>query len=341
MSYRWELTDDCKDSGWKVWCLPIEILEIGCRGFSGQSTWKCLKLLGIIGKVRKDLIKCAENHAQEASRWIFNKRNDEWQSRPKQIHTEKAVKVTPSKNLKVPREKRKRIHFVKQPGKVNPDVHFFFGYKMSFSNFHRCLYQVELPDPYGKKEMHSVEQLYMFRKAYFFADHSTCKKILEAPDALATKRLGSSIDGFISAIWTIPKVDVMKECLVRKFTDSEQKERLMQCLMESPTILVEASPSDLVWGIGFSKEDGPYISRDDWGEGENMLGRLLMGLKQYIQTRESLDPNVTDPYGFQDIYRKVHRNQKFKYDREVYMQREPREQEPFRDYLKYHNSTTT
>ena len=32
-----ELVEESKDKGWKVWCLPV---EVGCRGFPGQSLWR-------------------------------------------------------------------------------------------------------------------------------------------------------------------------------------------------------------------------------------------------------------------------------------------------------------
>jgi len=42
-----ELTSDCREKGWKTWCMAI---EVGCRGFAGQSLWRCARMLGIIGK---------------------------------------------------------------------------------------------------------------------------------------------------------------------------------------------------------------------------------------------------------------------------------------------------
>ena len=30
------LGDDCRDNNGRVWCLPV---EVGCRGFVGQSLW--------------------------------------------------------------------------------------------------------------------------------------------------------------------------------------------------------------------------------------------------------------------------------------------------------------
>ena len=32
-----DLVADCQQRGWRVWCLPV---EVGCRGFVGQSLWR-------------------------------------------------------------------------------------------------------------------------------------------------------------------------------------------------------------------------------------------------------------------------------------------------------------
>ena len=214
---------------------------------------------------------------------------------------------------------------------VNPDMFFFFGWKMTFSNFHPCHYEVDLPEPYGRRPMHSVEQLYMFRKSFYFSDEERCWEILDASNARATKALGADIKGFIPEVWDKPKNDVMKECLVRKFTDSIEHQDFTHTLLTSPKILIEASPSDTYWGIGFSKEEGPYVLQQDWGDAENWLGRLLMGLQRFLQNINSLDPNTNNEYWH--IYRKVQRRQMFTYSKDVYNARTCPKAEPFRIYL--------
>ncbi len=188
--------------------------------------------------------------------------------------------------------------------------------------------------------MHSVEQLYMFRKSFYFSDHECCRKILDAPDARTTKRLGSNIERFISEVWEKPKKDVMKECLVRKFTDSIEHQNLKNILLTAPTILIEASPSDTYWGIGFSKEEGLYVLQQDWGNAENWLGRLLMGLQKFLQNIASLDPNNDDDYtcDYSNIYRKVQRRQKFMYDKDIYNARIRQNTDPFRIYMNRENN---
>ena len=45
-----ELVDDCSQRGWKVWNFPV---EVGCRGLVGQSMWRALMTVGIVGSDRK------------------------------------------------------------------------------------------------------------------------------------------------------------------------------------------------------------------------------------------------------------------------------------------------
>ncbi len=125
----------------------------------------------------------------------------------------------------------------------------------------------------------------------------------------------------------------MRECLVRKFVDSTEAEYLKQQLMDAHTTIVEASPPDSYWGIGFSKEQAPYVQQSDWGNAENWLGRLLMELQRFLRSLHSLDPNTQDSQSYHGIYRKVRRQAKFTYDRNIYMTHPTPGPEPFNAYL--------
>ena len=48
-----ELVADCQGRGWRVWCFPV---EVGTRGFVGQSLWRALRVIGVIGLERRHLI---------------------------------------------------------------------------------------------------------------------------------------------------------------------------------------------------------------------------------------------------------------------------------------------
>ncbi|KAL4008469.1 hypothetical protein ACER0C_002321 [Sarotherodon galilaeus] len=70
-----ELVEECRSNGWRARCQPI---EVGCRGFAGQSLCRAYKMLGITGANQRRAIKLATNAAEAASRWLWIKRGEEW-----------------------------------------------------------------------------------------------------------------------------------------------------------------------------------------------------------------------------------------------------------------------
>ena len=73
-----ELVDECKAAGWMIRCEPV---EVGAQGFIGQSMWRCLRMLGIIGEARKKGLATIADTAERSSRWLWLKRDQTW-SRP-------------------------------------------------------------------------------------------------------------------------------------------------------------------------------------------------------------------------------------------------------------------
>ena len=72
-----ELVAECRRNGWKARCEPI---EVGSRGFAGQSVYRVLRLLGICGLQRRRAIRNILEAAEKASRWLWLKRGDTWRS---------------------------------------------------------------------------------------------------------------------------------------------------------------------------------------------------------------------------------------------------------------------
>jgi predicted NAD-dependent protein-ADP-ribosyltransferase YbiA (DUF1768 family) len=62
-----------------------------------------------------------------------------------------------------------------------------------------------------------------------------------------------------------------------KFTISDDAENLRRMLLATgERELVEASPSDRIWGVGFAERDAQR-NRHRWGQ--NLLGRALMDVR--------------------------------------------------------------
>lgn len=68
-----ELVEECQSNGWRARCQPI---EVGCRGFAGQSLCRAYKMLGIVGANQRRAIKLATNAAEAASRSLRIRRRE-------------------------------------------------------------------------------------------------------------------------------------------------------------------------------------------------------------------------------------------------------------------------
>ncbi|XP_036071215.1 uncharacterized protein LOC112142521 [Oryzias melastigma] len=70
-----DLVEECRHNGWKARCEPI---EVGCRGFIGQSLCRAYNMLGITGASKRRAIKQVTEAAEVASRWLWIRRGEPW-----------------------------------------------------------------------------------------------------------------------------------------------------------------------------------------------------------------------------------------------------------------------
>ncbi|KAJ8008616.1 hypothetical protein DPEC_G00106730 [Dallia pectoralis] len=70
-----ELVEECRNNGWRARCEPI---EVGCRGFAGQSLCRAYNILGITGASKRRAIKEVTEAAEVASRWLWLRRGESW-----------------------------------------------------------------------------------------------------------------------------------------------------------------------------------------------------------------------------------------------------------------------
>jgi len=68
-----ELLQSCKEKGWQSWLFPV---EVGCRGFPAQSTWKLLTAVGVTGRARKTAVHRIGEAAEAASCWLWKTREE-------------------------------------------------------------------------------------------------------------------------------------------------------------------------------------------------------------------------------------------------------------------------
>lgn len=153
---------------------------------------------------------------------------------------------------------------------------FFWGHRprpdgrisdSCFSQWWSCAFTV------AGRRYSSAEQFMMAEKARLFGDADSHAKILATHEPVQVKKLGRGVVGFNEEDWAQVRFDLVTAGNVAKFAQNDQlKHHLLGTRGE---ILVEASPTDTIWGIGLAAEAPAAKDPAAW-RGLNLLGFALM-----------------------------------------------------------------
>jgi hypothetical protein len=117
------------------------------------------------------------------------------------------------------------------------------------------------------------EQYMMFYKAFLFLNSDIAAKILESTNPKEQKSLGRQVKNFDEKLWSENRVHIMTKGLREKFL---QNPKMLSYLRKYKGYeIVEASPYDRIWGIGYHEHDA-VENFDNWGT--NLLGKILTEL---------------------------------------------------------------
>jgi ribA/ribD-fused uncharacterized protein len=122
----------------------------------------------------------------------------------------------------------------------------------------------------------------MYQKAVLFSDLEVGAQILKSTSPKAQKALGRKVRNFDSDVWLENRERIVAEGSYHKFANSlKEGEDLKGMLLETgERELVEASPMDRIWGVGFGEKNAP-AQRARWGL--NLLGTALMEARKRIR----------------------------------------------------------
>lgn len=131
------------------------------------------------------------------------------------------------------------------------------------------------------------EHHFMAIKAMTFGDTQAFNDIRKSTDPKEAKKIGGQVKNFNEDIWNIMRYDAMLEACRAKFNNQDSW-RLRSYLMSTyPRVLAEASPYDLIWGIGLDKMDPACQDVTQW-RGKNMLGTVLMQVRSELRAQENI-----------------------------------------------------
>lgn len=154
---------------------------------------------------------------------------------------------------------------------------FFWGEKSTFglfSNFYPCTFAV------GGATYNCSEQYFMKKKQELFDPHNQllATNIIRETNPTNIKRFGRQVKNFNEQIWNQHRYKFMYDAVYAKFTQNLEFRTTL--LATGDKILVEASPYDRIWGIGYTKSNA-LANKDKWGQ--NLLGMILMELRSKLK----------------------------------------------------------
>jgi ribA/ribD-fused uncharacterized protein len=132
----------------------------------------------------------------------------------------------------------------------------------------------------------------MYQKALLFNDHMIAQAILETTVPKDQKALGRKVSNFDEQTWLANRERIVEEGNYYKFLygkgEGEGKEGeppglKNKLLATGDRELVEASPMDRIWGIGFGAKNAE-ARRNRWGM--NLLGKAIMKARDTIRAEE-------------------------------------------------------
>ena len=151
---------------------------------------------------------------------------------------------------------------------------FFWKSDSPFSQWYPCKF-ID-----NNIEFVSTEQYMMYQKAKLFKDKEISDKILNTSNPKSIKMYGRKVKNFNERIWVIHRKNIVYNGNLLKF---QQNKNLKKKLLETKDkTLVEASPYDVIWGIGMSINNKNHLDETKW-RGLNLLGKCLMRVRNIIK----------------------------------------------------------
>ena len=132
-----------------------------------------------------------------------------------------------------------------------------------FSNF--AAYPFKINNKIWKTSEH-----YFQAQKFAGTEHEEELRLVASPMVVA--RMGRSRQRPLRKDWEITKDDIMREALRAKFTQNEELKKIL--LDTGDAELVEHTTNDSYWGDGGD------------GSGKNMLGKLLMELRDELKNEQ-------------------------------------------------------
>lgn len=153
------------------------------------------------------------------------------------------------------------------------EFEFFYGYDHPLSQWYYSDFEID------GINFNCCEQWMMYSKASLFSDFEKAKEILGEPKANLQRKHGRQVRYFRNEVWLEQRYNIVYQGNFEKFNQNPELKTFL--LRTKNKYLAEASPTDLIWGIGLSENDPRRFNIENW-RGENLLGDILMKIRNEL-----------------------------------------------------------
>ena len=177
------------------------------------------------------------------------------------------------------------MRYLLELGENRPELLLFYGHRVTkvvtetcLSQWYPCQFEAD------GVTYTSAEQYMMAEKARLFGDEEIRAEILNTSDPRKCKALGRKVRNFDKAVWNKEKEHIVRKGNTKKFLQNSALRSFL--LSTGDKVLVEASPTDRVWGIGLGKNNPDALDPQKW-RGQNLLGFALMNVRDFLAFMDS------------------------------------------------------
>lgn len=157
---------------------------------------------------------------------------------------------------------------------MGKDKEYEFFYGGYFSQWYPCEFTE------NNIKYNCAEQYMMAHKALLFNDIEIYNEIMSTDSPFKHKKLGKKVKNFNEEIWKQHREQIVYQGNLLKFSQNEYLKKYL--LSTDDKIIVEASPTDTIWGIGLG-EDNSFIWNESNWQGLNLLGIAIMKVRNYLK----------------------------------------------------------
>jgi ribA/ribD-fused uncharacterized protein len=150
---------------------------------------------------------------------------------------------------------------------------FVFFYGGPFSQWYQSTFEVD-----GVK-YNCAEQYMMAQKALLFGDDEAHRKIMKSHSPSDQKATGRKVKNFNADKWNLVAKAVTYRANLAKFSTPYLAKYLLET---GDREIVEASPTDCIWGIGLSETNPDRLDKTKW-RGTNWLGEIIMQVRDTLR----------------------------------------------------------